>query len=418
MLKTSLGITCWYKNNAFILASVLALVLSGCEKEENKKVDTSKKIAVVVYMAAENNLSNDANLDFNEMILGCKYMTDNDRLFVYMDNANNSALPCIYEISKNDIDNIKNKEIKPSFTYDTDHNSASTNTLGKVLDHVYTRFGADSYRLVLWSHGSGWVPSMSDIKANIRPTLKAFGVDTGNNDKYSSMGSQMDITDLAKTLEKRSPLELIMFDACFMQTIEVAYELRKSSRYIIGSPAEIPGWGAPYDDILHPLFTDSLDVNAVISSYQKNYKENHSWFGILLSAIDCQEIEEFAQIHKEMMHKYCERPKEVDLNGVQNYFIFDDWKSMSDLPDQYDIKGLMQRIITNEEDYIQWETSLNRLIPHSCHDNTWYTMYTSNTQEVDAKQYSGLSMYLEQEKYSGHYYYDGYHQTGWAKAMK
>jgi hypothetical protein len=45
-------------------------------------------------------------------------------------------------------------------------------------------------------------------------------------------------------------------------------------------------------------------------------------------------------------------------------------------------------------------------------------MYTSNTQEVDAKQYSGLSMYLEQEKYSGHYYYDGYHQAGWAKAMK
>ena len=418
MSKSLLGLKCWYKNHIILLIPILAFVLSGCEKENNNKVDTSKKIAVVVYMAGESNLSDDANVDFNEMILGCQYMTDNDRLFVYMDNANRSTLPCIYEISKKDINNEKRKEIKPTFTFDTDHNSASTNTLCKVLDHVYTRFGADSYRLVLWSHGSGWVPSMSDIKANIRPTLKAFGVDTGNNDKYSSMGSQMDITDLAKTLEKRSPLELIMFDACFMQTIEVAYELRKSSRYIIGSPAEIPGWGAPYDDILHPLFTDSLDVNAVISSYQKNYKENHSWFGILLSAIDCQEIEEFAQIHKEMMHKYCERPKEVDLNGVQNYFIFDDWKSMSDLPDQYDIKGLMQRIITNEEDYIQWETSLNRLIPHSCHDNTWYTIYTSNTQEVDAKQYSGLSMYLEQEKYSGHYYYDGYHQTGWAKAMK
>ena len=144
MSKSLLGLKCWYKNHIILLIPILAFVLSGCEKENNNKVDTSKKIAVVVYMAGESNLSDDANVDFNEMILGCQYMTDNDRLFVYMDNANRSTLPCIYEISKKDINNEKRKEIKPTFTFDTDHNSASASTLSKVLDHVYTRFGADS----------------------------------------------------------------------------------------------------------------------------------------------------------------------------------------------------------------------------------------------------------------------------------
>lgn len=425
MLKTLRQEKHW-RYRYIILTTILALVLSGCEKDkDNVNTDTSKKVAVVVYMAGESNLSDDASLDFEEMKTGCSHMTDNDRLFVYMDNADKSSLPCIYEISRKSIGKQEREEIKPAFTFESDHNSASASTLDSVLNYVYSRYEADSYRLVFWSHGSGWIPSITEAYADLRPTLKAFGVDTGTNNKYSSMGSQMEIADMAETLEKHRSIDLVMFDACFMQTIEVAYELRNSSRYIVGSPAEIPGWGAPYEDILLPMFADSLDTNAIIAAYQNNYKENNPWYGILLSTIDCHEIEGFAQTHRAMMHKYRENLDGIDLEGVQNYFIYDEWKNQSDLPDHYDIKGLMQRIITDEADYKDWEAHLNRLVPHSCYDDTWYTMYYSygkpnfnHNQKVDSKQYSGLTMYLEQEKYKDHYYYDAYHQTEWAKAMK
>jgi hypothetical protein len=37
--------------------------------------------------------------------------------------------------------------------------------------------------------------------------------------------------------------------------------------------------------------------------------------------------------------------------------------------------------------------------------------------KVDNLQYSGISIYIEQDKYSDHYFYNAYQHTAWAKAM-
>ena len=44
--------------------------------------------------------------------------------------------------------------------------------------------------------------------------------------------------------------DFIMFDACFMMSVEVAYEVRNYTDYYIGSPTENPGPGAPYDKVV------------------------------------------------------------------------------------------------------------------------------------------------------------------------
>ena len=62
-------------------------------------------------------------------------------------------------------------------------NSADPDVMRSVISEVVSQYPADSYGLVLWSHGTAWLPSDYQNK------LKAFGQD-GNN--------WMEIDDLAK----------------------------------------------------------------------------------------------------------------------------------------------------------------------------------------------------------------------------
>ena len=55
----------------------------------------------------------------------------------------------------------------------------------------------------------------------------------------------MNISDLVTILSADAVphFDFVLFDACFMQSIEVAYALRNFTDYYIGSPTEIPGPG-------------------------------------------------------------------------------------------------------------------------------------------------------------------------------
>lgn len=83
-----------------------------------------------------------------------------------------------------------------------------------------------------------------------------------------------------------------MFDACFMQCAEVAYALRDCANWIIASPAEIPGYGAPYD-IVVPLFFDATaSPQSIIDAYKAGYEGENT--GVVLSAVRCAAMQQFA----------------------------------------------------------------------------------------------------------------------------
>ena len=423
------------------MASIL-FILFACDNDNNNSPvdnDTTSSRVILAYIAGENNLSVDAKADLDEMLKGSIYMSNNDALVVMYDNTNKSQLPCIYEITKGMEEKGVN-ELTPFYTFDEDINSASSETLEQVMQILFNKYQADSYGIIFWSHGSGWIPSnyKGDNTATTRdadsqqinlPLFGSFGVDTGNNSSNTSMGHQMDIKDMANVLSKFPKTDFIMFDACFMQSIEVAYELGKYTDYIIASPAEIPAWGAPYQELAKPLFADVFNPSDVIDAYHTFYKDYHPKYGIILSVVDCNKLEQFASIHKEMITNYSEQMANIELEGALNYFIFDKWNNpnykgqyyQSDCPDYYDIKGVMQRVITDINDYHAWEEELNNVLPYSCKNDTWYSGYPKSSYErympLDSKQFSGLTMYVEQDKYKEHFFYNAYQHTAWAKAM-
>ena len=90
----------------------------------------------------------------------------------------------------------------------------------------------------------------------------------------------MDITELA---EKLRPFhyDFLVFDACFMSSIEVLYEMRNSFDYIVSSPTEVLATGFPYKEILPELLSNNPNYNEIVEKYIAKYNEKK---GILKSA--------------------------------------------------------------------------------------------------------------------------------------
>lgn len=65
---------------------------------------------------------------------------------------------------------------------------------------------------------------------------------------------------LADLIGNDRPFAFIYFDCCYMSGIEVAYELRNATDYIIASATELPSDGMRYDLNLPLLFKQQPDV--------------------------------------------------------------------------------------------------------------------------------------------------------------
>lgn len=47
-------------------------------------------------------------------------------------------------------------------------------------------------------------------------------------------------------------MEYILFDDCYMSSLEAAYDLRHVTRHLIACPTEIMAYGMPYSHIATP----------------------------------------------------------------------------------------------------------------------------------------------------------------------
>ncbi len=84
-----------------------------------------------------------------------------------------------------------------------------------------------------------------------------------------------------------SRIDIIGFDACLMNMIEVAYQNRASARYMVGSTEVEPGAGWPYDRILAalaamPAMTPAALATAIVREYVASYPRS----SVTQSALD------------------------------------------------------------------------------------------------------------------------------------
>ncbi len=410
-----------YKHTLRTLLLICAMAsTAACHKDDKEKEHNNR--TVIVYMAAENSLNDYTTADIQEMLNGVKNIGDNDHLLIYLDD---SKQPRIYALGNtNTIRSINNLE--PTYTFADELNSADASTLDRVMQYAVTNYPANSYACSFWSHGSGWLYDSENETGNRQSARRrrSFGVDSGNN-TTTDRGTRMLIADMAAVLEKYPKLDFILFDACFMQTVEVAYELRNCAEYIIGSPAEILAYGAPYDMVMQPMFAKPFKPGALAYEYF-NYYENLYNSGVIITAIQTDQFDQFVGVMQQLIdaHEWLD----VDVDDCLRYYK-ESWNSnprvVSPMPDFIDIKSVMQRVLTDNE-MERWQAAFDLLVPIHYTSNSWYTEFgdTGKGQfmPVSQLQCGGVVMHFPFEIYDSYAFRDSvytfnddYKKTQWAK---
>ena len=171
-------------------------------------------------------------------------------------------------------------------------NSASwiTTLLKRVQEYAPAR----SYSMIVGCHGLGWLPGNYGVQSrHVRsvsgkheaerlPLTRWFG-----GERYKT-----DISALDKGIEQSGigRMQYILFDDCYMSTVEVAYELRNSTRHIIACPTEIMAHGMPYDRLWPELSKRVPDYGRICDEFYNFYVSYTSPYGTI-SVIDCSQVE-------------------------------------------------------------------------------------------------------------------------------
>lgn len=407
---------------AIMLLCVIATCwLSSCsdsDQQEEEEVLPDSSYApsrtVMVYMAAENDLSGAAAVDIREMIAGMKDMTlyAHDRLVIFLDDV---SLPRIYVLDRN-VKAFSLSELNPVKTYTDELNSASASVLSDLVDYVQTYYPADSYGLVMWSHASGWIPSTysGDTSLSSDTRRRAFGLDNGKNSATRIPGNQMDIADMACALEEKGGVDFILFDACMMQCVENAYELRNAARYIVASPAEIPGPGAYYTTMVRAMFKKDAYADEMVNAYYAQYCNQGNPYGIVISAVNTEHLPAYSAYMKELLAKHKDALFSLPYNSLLNYFRCEEWGFGS--PDLFDMQGVMQQIL-DETEYESWLHEVSKVV--NCkHAGYWYSDNEKGKVYINESQCCGLSMFVPRKIYDEYVtmnYNAAFAETGWAQ---
>lgn len=361
----------------FFLWVCLSILLVACEDKE-PDVSIGNR-TILVYMAADqrgtsSNLSKFVSGDLNEMKEGWAQMNAlGVHLLIYVDDGSS---PRLIELEKKGNDVIETVVKK----YE-DRNSVGVAETQEVFADVFSnsKYQADSYGLVYWSHGDGWLPY--PLGAGTR----WVGQDTGNED------NRMNISEFVEILKSAPHFDFILFDACFMQSVEVAYELRDYTDYCIGSPTEIPGPGAPYDVVVPAMFSaENAAVNigkAYYEPYAAKYDggkgiSNTNWTGgASVCVLKTDQLDELARITKQLF------PETVDKAKLRaSVFNYDQRREVG----YYDLVGMI-RGITDDTAYETWKQAFDAA---AVYWNTTPMNYSAYVGMFSMENTNGVSCYI------------------------
>jgi hypothetical protein len=318
-------------------------------------------------MAADNSLYNNAKIDIREILKGT--IPEGNNLLVYLDAPSWSAdsIPKLYQIQGGQLVSIKQYK---------QHNSASPEVLKDVIEYTINTFQAESYGLILWSHGTGWLPektfdTLKTQKATLHyaPLTKSFGKDEIQ---------EINIMDLATALPIK--FEYLIFDACLMSNIEVLYQLRNKAGIIIASPTETLVDGFPYDKIAPFLFKTTPQYFEIAQAYMSHYKNKTGPLqSATIAVVDTKLLEPFV----ETLRKIVESGNIVTLTDKSTIQSYD----MLHPSVFYDLLDCLGYFITNEQQLTLIKQQLSRMVLYN--DFTPYFLL-----EYSIVKSCGISVYI------------------------
>jgi len=238
-----------------------------------RRTECRKNWTVLVYMAADNNLSPYAGWDLYEMeaafgeVAPRAASTAITDLVVQLDASGNGGVKRFHMFEgKEPYRMRKLADFAPGFEAKVaspvamtlpELDSADPANFEEFLAWGMKSYPADHYLVILWGHGEGWTPAPR--KHGAAPTSPAGGVAFDDTSK-----TVMNIPALSAVLKNVStrvlegrPIDVYAADACLMQMVEVTTEFADSVRFAVGSTQIQSLLGLPYRRLLWEINKNS-----------------------------------------------------------------------------------------------------------------------------------------------------------------
>ena len=279
-------------------------------------------------------------------------------------------------------------------TWGTSTPLCTPDLLADALNYVKDHFPAKGYGMVFSSHASGWIPQI-EAKS---------GTKTVGQDKQGSSSFEIDMEEFAAAIPFR--MDYILFDACFMGCVEVAWELREKADIVGFSPAEVLAEGFVYKTLTQRLLQKTPDPVAVCRDYFEQYDPVSG--SATITVVDTRKMDRLATVCKQLFQKYREGIYSLEWSDVQYYFR-PGFAYSADIKHLFDIQDILVQAGISAEDKAGFDAALKECILYEAH--------TPQFLSVPLTRACGLSMYLPT---SGTYELTSYYaeHVAWNKATE
>lgn len=253
----------------------------------------------------------------------------------------------------------------------------TANGLASLLSKVKVEAPAKQYALIVGCHGTGWLFSEGKSRARTRYF--------GGSDRYF----QTNIPTLAAAIEQaKMRMQFVMFDDCYMSNVEVAYEMRHATDYLIGCCSEIMAYGMPYKNIWKHLTQPKPNYKEVVNEFH-NFYLNYKWPYGNIGVTDCSKVEEVAARMKTINAATANNAKLIDwkdiqrLDGYEKTIFFDMGDYVNKLCNTPETQSMAREM----------QTALAQLVPYKSTTKYIYTALEQlNTQTIFVNAYSGITI--------------------------
>lgn len=382
---------------------VAVALLSSCIKDDYAGPDPDLPTrTVLVYLGGDNSLSATLTGEVEALRKGWTYT--GNRCLVYLDAAD--AAPRLLSL-RGGCQTYPEPFVETVAEY-PEENSASAAVFARMIDDVVRMYPADSYGLIFASHASGWLPEGTLANPN---RSRSIGIDT-NPGTLASGSTEMELADFAAAIPD-GQFDFIIFEACLMAGVEVAYELRDKTDYMLASSAEmlVPGFVPVYPSSLHYLMETKYTVEQSLTAFASDYYDNvnaqsGAYRSMTLSILKTQEMEAIAT------RTGCILSQALDVSDIASIQHFDRPGSYGDYPvapRYFDFMDCMERL-ASPTDYAALESLLNETVVWKAATPTFMNEYNG----FSITKHSGLTLYIEQDCFAK--LNEAYCETAWYAA--
>lgn len=297
-----------------LILLVVPFVMMSCER--NKPVEPETGQTLLFYMPWSTDLLGYFEQNIADFETAVKSnILKNNRLIIFISTSPTKGEMFELKYRKGNCERVALKNY-------TESTLTTAGWITSMLNDVKSFAPANRYAMIIGSHGMGWIPVASPKARSGFREKEYWANEAAVKTRYfggQTSQFQTDVTTLAQGIASAGmKMDYIMFDDCYMSTIEVAYDLKNVTDHLIASPNEVMIYGFPYHTTGKYLIGD-VDYERICQGFYDFYS-NYSTPCGTITVTKCAELDDLAVIMKQINQQFSFDPALLDnLQRMDGY---------------------------------------------------------------------------------------------------